>query len=334
MVTQEEIRILNRDVDIPLLLSFLGASPENIKQMGRKADWRVNAWFRGGDNTHGVGVMFDYQKEKWFVTDFTGRTFSHLDLIDFMTKILKKSFFEAVDLLIFASGKENGHNASVTLEKPRILTEPEPLDQSIMNTFESGLHPFWHARGYSPEIANFYKLGWCNIGEMADRLTIPIVDERNRLVAIQGRSTKENDVPKYKFLTGTGESAKLCLYEYKRAWNEAQQRGWVGIVESANAVWRAKQYGYNNFVATLSTSVTERQIKLLTHMNVNPVIFFDYDATETMSGQVAAIKLGNALLERINRPIYICNIGFHAGPADLTQEQFFMTMKNAFIYKG
>ncbi|ARW41730.1 MULTISPECIES: toprim domain-containing protein [Bacillus] len=336
MVTQDEIKKLNQQVQIPLLLTFLGGPVP--KQLGNRPDWRCHAWWRGGDNPHGVGITYNYEMSKYYVTDFTGKTCTNYDLLDFMTKILGLSFRDALDQLIFASGKDNGYEGDNTipdLSNPpqRKLERPEPIDVGVFETFEKGLHPYWRDRGYTPEIAERYKLGWCTYGEMKDRLTIPIVDERGYLVSIQGRTLNDRIEPKYKFLEGTGESAKLTLYNFIRAFNNAQERGWVGVTEGANAVWRADQYGYQNFVGTLSTSVTERQIDLLMYMKVNVVILYDFDASETMAGQVASISLANKLLLRGHRGVYIANIGFHADPEDLTLEQWTMTLKNAIHYK-
>lgn len=338
MVTQEEIKKLNQQVQIPLLFTFLGADPKNIKQLGRKPDYRCNAWWRGGDNLHGAGITYNYEMSKWYVTDFTGKTFSNYDLLDFMTKILGMPFRKSLDLIIFASGKDNGYDDTNTLPdltkplEPKI-ERPVPIDPAIYGTFEKGLHPYWQNRGYTPEIAERFKLGWATYGELKDRLTIPITDEYGRLISVQGRTMDDRIEPKYKYLEGTGESAKLTLYNYGRAYNSAQERGWIGVTEGANAVWRAYQYGYENFCGSLSTSVTERQIDLLMYANCNIVIMYDFDASETMAGQIASVSLGNKLLQRGHQGVYICNIGFHADPEDLTLDQWVMTLKNAIHYK-
>lgn len=336
MVTPDEIKKLNQQVQIPLLLTFIGGPIP--RQISGKADWRCNAWFRGGDNPNGLGITYNHERCKYYVTDFTGRTFSNYDLLDFMTKTLNIPFRKALDHLIAASGKDNGYGDGIDLDdpygslKPK-LEHPMPIDPKIYDTYEKGLHPFWANRGYTPDVAKNFHLGWSTYGELKDRLTIPIIDEKGYLVSVQGRTINNRIEPKYKFLEGTGESAKLTLYNFRRAYNEIQKRGWVGIVEGANAVWRAEQYNYKNFLATLSTSVTERQINLIMHLRTNVVILFDYDASETMAGQIAAISLANKLLQKGHNGIYIANIGFHADPEDLTLDQWVMTLKQAIHYK-
>lgn len=341
MITQVEIKELNKKVDIGALLTFLGAPVRNITDLNRRGvDYRVNCWYRGGDNKNGLGITYDFDKEKWLVTDFTHRTFGNIDLIDFMTKHLGISFRKAVDHLTFAAGKENGFESrSIELtgvtEAPK-LVRPVPIDPNIMGIFEQGLHPYWQKRGFTPEIAKRFDLGFCSAqyGNLKHRLTIPVTDEFNRLVAVQGRTINDNEEPKYTYADSSqGESSKLTLYNYTYARHYGKERGWVGVVEGAPNVWRAEQYGYKNFCGTMSTSVTDRQLEMLIALKLNIIIFFDYDDPTTMAGQIGALKLAKRLYQRgVN--VWIVNIGFVADPADLTSQQFMMSLKNAFQFQG
>jgi DNA primase len=341
MITQEEVKRLNKKVEIPILLTFLKAPISNLKKANNNmTDWRINCWWRDGDNPQGCGITFDFGRQKWLVTDFTGRTFGNIDLIDFMTKFLKIPFRQAIDHLTFACGKENGFETIENMElsgftpKPK-LEHPVPIDRNVLDTFNSGtLHQYWKGRGFDHTTAQYFGLGYCNYGFLKDRLTIPVLDEKGRLVSVQGRASNDDLEPKYLFGSSEqGESAKLTLYNFYFAWKAARERGWVGIVESANSVWRAKQYGYDNFMATLSASMTERQAKLLMVLGVNVVLMYDHDENQTMAGQIGTIKAANMLVER-KLETWIARIGFNADPADLTSQQFQMTLKNAIIYQG
>lgn len=345
MITQDEIKELNKKVDIGLLLTMLGAPVKQITDLHRKGvDYRVNCWYRGGDNPNGLGITYNFSEEKWRVTDFTSRQFGNYDLLDFMTKILKIPFRKAIDEMTFASGKKNGFDERLSkgsiesrgVTEFKKLERPVPINPAMMNTFEHGLHPFWAARGYTPDVAKHFELGFCpaQLGNLKHRLTIPVYDDLNYLVAVQGRSLSDEEEPKYTYMDGIqGESAKLTLYNHVPANYYAKDRGWIGVCESANSVWRAYQYGYKNFVGTLSTSVTDRQLELLVRAKKNIVIFFDFDSPHTMAGQIGAIKLAKRLWQR-GVKVWVCNIGFIADPADLTAQQFQMTLKNAFEYKG
>src|SRR5699024_2013146 len=151
-------------------------------------------------------------------------------------------------------------------------------------TFEYGLHPYWHGRGYTPDVAVKFNIGWCNWVELKGRLTISIFDEKRNLVSVQGRATDERLEPKYLFMDGTVESAKLTLYNYQHARIRGMERGWIGVVEGATDVWRAHQYGYHNFLSTLSTSVTNRQLELLVRTELNVV---DRKSTRLNSSHVS-----------------------------------------------
>jgi hypothetical protein len=68
-------------------------------------------------------------------------------------------------------------------------------------------------------------------------------------------------------------------------------------------------------------------------LGVNIIIFFDFDDPTTMAGQIGAMKLAQRLLQR-GVKVWIVNINFVADPADLTLQQFTMSLKNAKQYKG
>lgn len=342
MLTQDEIKELNKKVDVGALLTFLGAPIANLRDLNRKGvDYRINAWYRGGDNPGGLGITYYFDKEKWYCTDFTHKAFGNLDLLDFMTKVLKIPFKKAVDHLVFASGKDNGFKGRTTgsiessnAQPSQKLERPKPINPSIMNIFEPGLHNYWLQRGFTQDIAKRFKLGFCsaNYGNLKHRLIIPVDDEFNRLVAVQGRSLNDRETPKYTYSDPEqGESAKLTLYNYTYARYYGQQRGWVGVVEGASSVWRAEMYEYKNFCATLSTSVTDRQVEMLIALKLNIVIFFDFDPAHTMAGQIGAMKLAKRLKQR-GVKVWIVNPNMVCGPDDLTKDQFFMSMKGAFEY--
>lgn len=337
MISQDEILRLNRKVDIPCLLTFIGAPIQNLKELRPHLDYRINCWFRDGDNNTGLGISFYPEQMKWRFTDFTKRTFSNIDLVDFLVKVINIPFRKAIDTIVFCSGKNNALAEDISVEqlqgqcKPK-LEHPVPIDNNILNTFEQGLHSFWKGRNYDHEVASRFELGFCNYGILKNRLTIPIRDEKGQLVGVQGRVLNEEDEPKYLFADSEqGQSSKLILYNFPSAIKEAQQRGWLGVVEGAADCWRAYQYGYKNFIATLSTSVTDRQFKLLSYMRMNIVIFPDIDVE--MAGQYSALKLANRLYEKgIN--VWIVNPRVYGDPSSLTKEQFTMSLKNATQFKG
>jgi DNA primase len=333
LIAQDEIRAINKRVQIPLLLGQWGCT-DHINELRPHVEYRTTCWFRGGDNPSGLGITFYPNSQKWYCTDFTQKTFTSIDLLEFATKHLNISFKRAVEDMVFCSGQElNIEDMRENASFKERLEDPKPMNVGVMELFKYGLHPYWMKRSYTPEIAKHFHLGYSFDQPMPNRLIIPILDEQNRLVAVQGRAMRDDIVPKYMFLDGTGESAKLVLYNGRPAFEhiQAMEQKWIGIVEGATSVWRAHQYGYRNFVSTLSTSVTRRQKWLLKSYGCPIIIMFDYDEV-TGSGQTAAVMLARELCSE-GIDVYVCNIGFHADPSDLTESQFHETISKAMKYQ-
>ena len=99
------VKEVNKKVDIPLLLTKLGADPRTIKKL-RGNDYRCPCWYRGGNNPHGLGITFHSEREKWLCSDFTHKEFGNLDLIDFMKHYFNHTFKTALELMEQCSGKE------------------------------------------------------------------------------------------------------------------------------------------------------------------------------------------------------------------------------------
>lgn len=301
-----DIKELNRKVNIPAFLVKLGADRQTIRKL-KGADYRCPCWFRGGDNPHGLGITFHAERSKWLLTDFLHKTFGNIDLIDFASNYCGHTFHSAVRLLQECASDEIA-DSDIMYSGSYEYREAKPLSKNVLELFEYGLHPYLHQRGYTPDTALHFGLGWSNVGELIDRIVIPVVDETGDLVAIQGR-TFVDDNPKYIFMDGTGSQAKETLYNLFPARRSILERGWVLLVEGAPSVWRAYQYGLPNCVATLSTSVTEKQLQLLISLGVKIVLAFDYDV-ETSAGQLATLKLANRLKEaNFSKGVYTLNIG-------------------------
>lgn len=295
---------LNLKVNIPKLLTKLGAEPRSIRKL-RGNDYRCPCFWRGGDNQNGCGVTYHSKRKKWLVTDFTHHTFGNTDIIDFVKKLNNCSFKEALEFIQQCAGKELQDDGRYNNEYEY---KEKVINKNVLELFDYGLHPYLKQRGYTPEVANYFGLGYSAIGELIDRIIIPVVNEDGKLVAIQGR-TFVDDEPRYLYLDGSGTQAKETLYNLYVARKYIKEKGYVIVVEGATSVWRAYQYGLKNVVATLSTSVTDRQLKLLKELNVKIIIAFDFDK-ETQAGQYATIKLASRLRkENFKCGCYSFNLG-------------------------
>lgn len=304
-MTSEEIKELNKKLNVPLFLVKLGADPNTIKKL-RGNDYRCPCWYRNGDNPHSLGITFHSERGKWQLTDFIHLTFRNADPIDFAKKVGGYTFQQALELLKECSGKEI--KSSDNVYSSTYEYKKKVINKNVLELFDYGLHPYLKERGYTPQTIQHFGIGYSAIGELIDRIVIPIVNENGELVAIQGRSFV-NEEPRYLYLDGSGSQAKETLYNLFPAKKYIQEKGWVMVVEGATSVWRAHQYGLKNVVATLSTSVTDRQLQLLKSLDVKIVIAFDFDE-DTQAGQLATIKLAKRIKElNYQKGVYTLNIG-------------------------
>lgn len=300
-----DITSLNKKLNVPLFLTKLGADPSTIRKLNGN-DYRCPCFHRGGDNPHGLGITYHAIRERWLFTDFLHHTCGNIDAIDFAVKLCGYSFKKALALLEECSGKEL--SAADTSYSTQYEQKDSTIPLSVLELFEEGLHPYMHERGYKPETVKQFNIGYATVGDLIDRITIPVVNEYGELVAVQGR-TFVGDEPKYLYLDGSGRQAKDTLYNLYYAKEYIKQKGYVIVVEGAMSVMRAWQYGLKNVVATLSTSVTERQLALLKQLGVKIIIAFDFD-TETHAGQLATLKLAKRLKEdNFKYGVYSFNLG-------------------------
>lgn len=320
-----DLEKLNKTVDIRKLLVKLGAEEGNIKQLYNKPDFRCNCWFRDGNNPHGLGITFDPRKGKYLCTDFTKRTFGNIDLPDFVSKITGLEFYQSLELIQSCCDDSNNDlSLEELLEKGKRPSIAKEIDPTILGCFEYGLHPYLQGRGYTPEVAKYFQLAFCNWGELIDRVVIPIFNENGKLVSVQGRSI-DDEIPKYKFLDGTGDSAKLVLYNYPNAITEARKRKFLLVVEGCPSVWRLHQYGLKNVVATMSTSVTDRQIDLLIESGLHICFWFDFD--DNNAGQYGTIKAIRKLQGKNYKNVSYINPMKISCPDDMTLDEILKAFK-------
>lgn len=328
MTIQEEFISLNQKINIPSLFIYLGA--ENVRRLKNKADYRCNAFWRCGDNPSSCGITFNKERKKYLVTDFVHHSCINQDLLDFLTKCCHYKFNDALNLLRKYSSDEYKVKSSEMCNIKTNDYEVKVLPNTILDLFDYGLHPYLQSRGYTPEVAYEFGLGYSSCELMDGRVIIPIVNEEGQLVSIQGR-TFTNDELRYKFLDGTGTQAKNTLYNLFNARKYIEQKGFVMLYEGAPSCWRSFQYGLKNCVATLSTTVTDKQLELLLSLDVKIVIAFDYDS-ETQAGQINTIKLAQRIKSLgFNKGCYTLNIGelgLSGAIDDLTLEETKLALKN------
>ncbi len=126
-----------------------------------------------------------------------------------------------------------------------------------------------------------------------NRLTIPILDIKSRVIAFGARALDPEAQPKYLNSPQTRLFDKgSMVYNFARARQPAFEKSELIVVEGYMDVIALHQAGFKNAVATLGTAFTERQMEQLWLLAPEPVICFDGDR----AGEAAAARAIDRML--------------------------------------
>ncbi|HUU25231.1 MAG TPA: DNA primase [Methyloceanibacter sp.] len=129
-----------------------------------------------------------------------------------------------------------------------------------------------------------------------NRLTIPILDSKSRVIAFGARALEVDAQPKYLNSPETRLFDKgSMVYNFARARTSAFDKGELIVVEGYMDVIALHQAGFTNVVATLGTAFTERQMEILWLLAPEPVICFDGDR----AGEAAAARAIDRMLPHL-----------------------------------
>lgn len=129
-----------------------------------------------------------------------------------------------------------------------------------------------------------------------NRLTIPILDVKSRVIAFGARALDPDAQPKYLNSPETRLFDKgSMVYNFARARQSAFENSELIVVEGYMDVIALHQAGFTNVVATLGTAFTERQMEQLWLLAPEPVICFDGDR----AGEAAAARAVDRMLPHL-----------------------------------
>jgi DNA primase len=129
-----------------------------------------------------------------------------------------------------------------------------------------------------------------------NRLTIPILDTKSRVIAFGARALDPDAEPKYLNSPETRLFDKgSTVFNFARARQSAFERGELIVVEGYMDVIALHQAGFANAVATLGTAFTERQMEILWHLAAEPIVCFDGDR----AGEAAAARAIDRMLPNL-----------------------------------
>jgi DNA primase len=173
------------------------------------------------------------------------------------------------------------------------------LDAAALDTWQLGYAPgewralvdYLLARGFTE--GDLVAAGLATSGDRGaydrfrDRLIFPTRDARGRLVGFGARALQPDQEPKYLNTPQTPLFDKSAtLYGLDRAGPEARRAGRLVVVEGYMDVIGCHQAGIANVVASMGTSITEKQMALAQRYTANIVLMLDADS----AGSAATLR--------------------------------------------
>ena len=135
----------------------------------------------------------------------------------------------------------------------------------------------------------------------AERLVIPIRDERGQPLAFTARAVRADEQRKYINSPETPAYIKgRVVFGLDLARDEIARRGHAAVMEGQFDVITAHQFGVTNTVASSGTALTEEQVRLLKRFTDELLLVFDSDrAGREASRKAAVLAAQNAMRTRV-----------------------------------
>ncbi len=134
--------------------------------------------------------------------------------------------------------------------------------------------------------------GWYD--RFRDRLIFPIADPRGRVIGFGGRVLEDAEGPKYMNSPETELYVKgKILYGLNLAAPEIRQKDFCIVVEGYMDLVTPYQHGIRNVAASMGTSLTESQVRLIRRFTRHVVMVYDGD----YAGQAATLRGLDLFLE-------------------------------------
>jgi DNA primase len=180
-------------------------------------------------------------------------------------------------------------------EPGRRLLESRKVGEEIAKRFQLGYAPA--GRGFA-EYLRVKKRSLADAQEaglmrrdgtdfFAERLVIPIRDERSQPLAFTARSVRADEQRKYINSPETPAYVKgRVIFGLDLARDEITRRGHAVLMEGQFDVITAHQFGVQNAVASSGTALTDEQVRLLKRFTDELLLVFDADR----AGRQAAFK--------------------------------------------
>jgi len=249
-------------------------------------------------------------------------------------------FTEAIEFISDLIGKEIGFkskSAAVNADNLNFLKQVKQIrnkkkneeiavfDNRILNTFIPKLHTVLRQERFDNETREYFSLSFTFDGYFADRITIPIDNPDGSILTVSGRSIKSDEDIEFenlqKYLLYPGIDKTKTLYNISRADPFIDLFNEVILFEGFKSIWRLHQWGIDNTVATMGSSISDNQIYILLKTGAKIIVCGDNDE--------AGRKLNKMVIEKTKKfadisyiDMSIINIPEKSSPSDITKEQW------------
>jgi len=157
-----------------------------------------------------------------------------------------------------------------------------PIDESVLKAsiFNTDVLSIWEMEGITLSTMKKYSIGYDPI---ANCITIPIFDDKGKLISVRGRYLAEEENVKYKPITFGNKilsaPSSQILFGLNQTINAIKNTKTAVIFESEKSVLMMDSYfgKNNNSVATLGKNISNQHILLLKNAGAEEVILA-YDA--------------------------------------------------------
>lgn len=313
---------------------FIDLGVEKVSKRD-KHTYCVCPFHEGADNPNG----FAYSNGFGYCFTQCNRKY---DLFDVVMRMKSCDFVDAVSYLSELVGVDVSYTRATSVSSDALINraflssvrrvkskkqsvEWKPIDKSVFNDITPSLHTMLRREGFDNDVRDYFDLGFAQSGYLANRITVPIDYIDGSIVTISGRSVLSKDelemtgTRRYQIWFDTDKS--VTLYNISRALPYVEFTKEIFLVEGFKSVWRLYQWGYGNAVATMGTSLSDEQRKILLKLGVRVIVVGDRDEAGKKYNKLVYDLLHNFSDIEI-MDMYKLNVPEKSSVDDITKNQF------------
>lgn len=324
-------------VDVEMLLSKLGfqITGKNDREV------RCKCKIHGGSNP--TSFVLNKTFKKWVCFSNNCEEEFGRDVVGLIRSTTRCSFTEALETLSYMTGisldeeiDEKTYNKFVAeSEKSHLINEnkiinseekelPLDINDHFMKVSKTNSKDYFLKRGFTQEALDYFGISGVYFDfKGVERAVIPVHDDNDRLVGVQGRRM-DNVEDDEKYRTERFKKGNI-LYNLSNAKDFLGSSPTLILVEGVTDVWALWNLGYPNTVSSLGCKMTKEQALLVVKHALNLIVIFDGDE----EGRKSTDRIENILGKTMN--IYRIILPEGKDPGSVNKDWLDMELRN--IYK-